>query len=84
MNKYVIMLRPKYIISLFVIVILFKTFYTVLKRNMDVPKKEIIKLQEELSKTTDNSYIEKLKKQIDELNNKLKKNANIAEKNYAT
>ena len=38
------MLRPKYIISLFVIVILFKTFYTVLKRNMDVPKKEIIKL----------------------------------------
>lgn len=38
------MLRPKYIISLFVIVILFKTFYTVLKRNIDVPKKEIIRL----------------------------------------
>ena len=44
MNKYVIILRSKYIISLFVIVILFKTFYTVLKRNLDASKKEIIRL----------------------------------------
>lgn len=38
------MLRSKYIISLFVIVILFETFYTILKRNMGVSKKEIIRL----------------------------------------
>ncbi len=46
-------------------------------------QEEITKKEQELSEATDDSYIVKLKDQIDDLNEKLTKAENIAEHNYA-
>lgn len=44
MNKNIMLLSFNIISLLFIIVMLFKNFYTVIKRNMDIPKKEFIRL----------------------------------------